>query len=390
MSAHHTDGADVAGVRGLALQVELHRPAFNLQVDLQLPGHGITALFGQSGSGKTTLLRVLAGLEPQAQGRISVLGEVWQDSHATIFRPVYQRAVGYVFQEASLFDHLTVQDNLKFGFKRTPRAQRAQGWDHAVALLGIGHLLKRWPHELSGGERQRVAIGRALASSPRLLLMDEPLAALDAPRKAEILPYLERLQAELSVPIVYVSHAIDEVARLADHLVLLDGGRVLGSGPTDAMLTRLDLPLAHGDTASAVIRAQVSGHEPDYHLTLTEFAGGCLRVPQQALASGQALRIRVQARDVSLTLSPQLGTSILNILPARVTGLSADGPGQVIVGLDAGGTALLARVTRKSSDTLGLVEGLQVYAQIKGVAILGSHIAAPAAQGQTSASKWRP
>ncbi len=384
MNTHDTEGAASASDRGLTLQVELHRPTFKLQANLQLPGCGITALFGPSGSGKTTLLRVLAGLEPQAQGRVSVLGEVWQDSRTKIFRPVYQRAVGYVFQEASLFDHLNVQDNLKFGFKRTPRDQRAQGWDHAVSLLGIGHLLSRWPHELSGGERQRVAIGRALASNPRLLLMDEPLAALDAPRKAEILPYLERLQAELSVPVVYVSHAIDEVARLADYLVLLDGGQVLGSGPTDAMLTRLDLPLSHGDTASAIIRAQVSEHEPDYHLTLATFAGGCLRVPQQALAPGQVLRIRVQARDVSLTLSPQLGTSILNIVSARVTGLVPDGSGQVIVKLDVSGTSLLALVTRKSMDTLGLVKGMQVYAQIKSVAILGSQNTAPEPQAQTS------
>jgi molybdate transport system ATP-binding protein len=355
----------------LTLQVSLARPGFTLNVDLQLPSRGITALFGASGSGKTTCLRILAGLEPQAHGRVSVAGEVWQDSAQGIFRPVHQRALGYVFQEASLFDHLNVQDNLKYGFKRTPPNQRRHGWDHVVALLGIGHLLARWPHELSGGERQRVAIGRALASSPRLLLLDEPLAALDSARKAEILPYLERLQAELSIPILYVSHAIDEVARLADHLVLLDAGRALANGPTAAMLTRLDLPLAHGDTASAVIKARVTGHENAYHLTLVEFAGGCLRVPQQALQPGQTLRIRVQARDVSLTLSPQTGTSILNILPARVTGLSADGPGQVVVGLLAGDTPLLARVTRKSLDALGLVEGLQVYAQIKGVAVLG-------------------
>lgn len=355
----------------LTLQVSLARPGFTLNVDLQLPSRGITALFGASGSGKTTCLRILAGLEPQALGRVSVAGEVWQDSAQGVFRPVHQRALGYVFQEASLFDHLNVQDNLKFGFKRTPPGQRQHGWDHAVALLGIGHLLARWPHELSGGERQRVAIGRALASSPRLLLLDEPLAALDSARKNEILPYLERLQAELSIPILYVSHAIDEVARLADHLVLLDAGRALANGPTAAMLTRLDLPLAHGDTASAVIKARVTGHESAYHLTLVEFAGGGLRVPQQALQPGQTLRIRVQARDVSLTLSPQTGTSILNILPARVTGLSADGPGQVIVGLLAGDTPLLARVTRKSLDVLGLVEGLQVYAQIKGVAVLG-------------------
>jgi molybdate transport system ATP-binding protein len=356
----------------LTLQVVLARRGFTLDVALQLPSRGITALFGASGSGKTTCLRILAGLEQQAKGRVSVAADVWQDSAQGIFRPVHQRALGYVFQEASLFDHLTVQDNLSYGFKRTPPAQRQHGWNHAVALLGIGHLLQRWPHELSGGERQRVAIGRALASSPRLLLMDEPLAALDAPRKAEILPYLERLQAELAIPIVYVSHAMDEVARLADHLVLLEAGRVTASGPVETLLTRLDLALAHGDSASAVIKARVMGHEPAYHLTLAEFAGGSLRVPQQALQPGQLLRIRVQARDVSLTLSPQTDTSIINILPVRVTGLSADGPGQVIVGLDAAGTPLLARVTRKSLDTLGLVEGLQVYAQIKGVAILGS------------------
>ena len=356
----------------LTLQASLVRPGFTLDVALQLPGRGITALFGVSGSGKTTCLRILAGLEPQARGRVSVAGEVWQDSTHGIFRPIHQRAVGYVFQEASLFDHLNVHDNLKYGFKRTPPAERRFGWDHAVALLGIGHLLARWPHELSGGERQRVAIGRALASSPHLLLMDEPLAALDAARKAEILPYLERLQAELSIPVVYVSHAIDEVARLADHLVLLDGGRALASGPTQAMLTRLDLPLAHGDTASAVIQARVIGHESAYHLTLAEFSGGCLRVPQQALQIGHTLRIRVQARDVSLTLSPQTDTSILNILPVQITGLSDDGPGQVMVGLLAGDTPLLARVTRKSLDALGLTTGLQVYAQIKGVAILGS------------------
>ena len=356
----------------LVLQVVLARREFTLDVALQLPSRGITALFGASGSGKTTCLRILAGLEQQAKGRVSVAGELWQDSAQGVFRPVHQRALGYVFQEASLFDHLNVQDNLTYGFKRTPRHQRRHGWDRAVALLGIEHLLQRWPHELSGGERQRVAIGRALASSPRLLLMDEPLAALDAPRKAEILPYLERLQSELAIPMVYVSHAIDEVARLADHVVLLEAGRVRASGPTAEMLTRLDLPLAHGDTASAVILARVSGHEPAYHLTLAEFAGGCLRVPQQALQPGQALRIRVQARDVSLTLSPQSHTSILNILPARVTSWSVDGPGQVIVGLDAAGTSLLARVTRKSFDGLGLKEGLQVYAQIKGVAILGS------------------
>lgn len=362
----------VPAVPELHLQATLTRKGFGLDVNLTLPGRGITALFGASGSGKTTCLRILAGLEPLAQGRVCVAGDVWQDSAQGVFRPVHRRALGYVFQEASLFDHLTVEDNVKFGFKRTPVPERRQAWGHALELLGIEHLLQRWPHELSGGERQRVAMARALASSPQMLLMDEPLAALDAPRKAEILPYLERLQHELSIPVVYVSHAIDEVARLAGHLVLLDSGRVTASGPTVELLTRLDLSLAHGDAASAIVNATLSSHEPHYHLSVAEFAGGTLRVAQQDKAVGQTLCIRVQARDVSLTLAPQTGTSILNILQVRVTALSTDGPGQMMVRLDAQGTPLLARVTQKSVETLQLHDGMQVYAQIKGVAILGT------------------
>ena len=206
-----------------------------MNVDLNLPARGITAIFGTSGSGKTTLLRVLAGLELQARGRISLQGEVWQDSTQNLFKPTHQRGLGYVFQEASLFEHLNVADNLKFGFNRTPLAQRKLGWDQTIELLGISRLLARWPQQLSGGERQRVAIARALAASPQILLMDEPLASLDAGRKADILPYLERLQGELGIPILYVSHAIDEVARLADHLGLLVDGKVDASGPTNEL-----------------------------------------------------------------------------------------------------------------------------------------------------------
>lgn len=359
----------------LRIQVALKRTDFVLDVDLRLPAQGTTAIFGTSGSGKTTLLRVLAGLEPQARGRISLQGEVWQDSAQNTFKPTYQRGLGYVFQEASLFEHLNVADNLKFGFKRTPVAQRKLGWDQTVALLGISHLLERWPQQLSGGERQRVAIARALAASPRMLLMDEPLASLDAGRKAEILPYLERLQSELGIPIVYVSHAIDEVARLADHLVLLVNGKVEASGPTQELLTRLDLPLAHGDTAGAVLITTVQSHDPTDHLTTVQFNGGQLTVPMSSANIGQSLRIRVQARDVSLTLTKQTGTSILNILSARVTALSADSPGQLMVALDVGAGSqtvpLLARITARSAQALALAPGLSVYAQIKGVAILG-------------------
>ena len=356
---------------GLQITVLLKRRDFTLDLDLDLPGNGISALFGASGSGKTTALRVLAGLEPGATGRICVQGEVWQDSAKAIFKPVHQRALGYVFQEASLFEHLNVQANLQYGFKRTPAPQRNHHWDHTLDLLGITHLLSRWPHELSGGERQRVAIARALATSPRLLLLDEPLAALDAPRKAEIFPYLERLQTQLSLPVIYVTHAIDEVARLADHLVLFDAGRVTASGPTSDLLTRLDLPLAHGDTAGAVITCSVLNHDANDHLTTTEFLGGQLIVPRQNALIGQRLRIRVAARDVSLTLAHQHDTSILNILTASVTALAQDSPGQMMVALDVAGSTLLARVTQRSVSALGLTPGCKVYAQIKGVAVLG-------------------
>ena len=359
---------------GLQLQALLERPGFTLQLDLQLPERGISALFGPSGSGKTSALRVLAGLEPRARGRVQIGNDVWQDSAAGVFLPTHRRAIGYVFQEASLFSHLNVEDNLAFGFKRTPAATRRFDWPQVLSLaerLGVQHLLQRWPQQLSGGERQRVAIVRALAASPRLLLMDEPLAALDAPRKAEILPYLERLSTELDLPVVYVSHAIDEVARLADQLVLLEAGQVRAQGPTDALLTQLDLPLAHGDSAAAVLSCTVQSHSEADHLTLTQCAGGNLFVPRQSAAIGQNLRIRIQARDVSLTLAHQRATSILNILSATVTQVAPDSPGQVMVKLDIGGCALLARITQRSAQVLGLQPGLPVYAQIKGVAILG-------------------
>ena len=343
-------------------------PGFTLDVDLALPTRGVSALFGPSGSGKTTLLRCIAGLERVPNGTVSLAGQVWQDGRQWV--PAHQRSLGYVFQEASLFAHLSVMGNLRYGMKRAPGSD-ASGLEQAIELLDIAHLLDRQPEHLSGGERQRVAIARALAVQPRLLLMDEPLAALDMKRKQEILPYLERLTRDLDIPIIYVSHSVDEVARLADHLVLLDAGRVTASGPTAELMTRLDLPLAHGDTAGAVLTATVLSHDEEDHLTTASFDGGTLTVPQQAVAIGKPLRIRVQARDVSLTLHGQTGTSILNILSARVIALSPDSPGQVMVALEVGGCPLLARITSRSVRTLGLVPGLAVFAQIKGDAILG-------------------
>lgn len=362
---------------GLQLTARLERPGFLLDVDLTLPGRGVTVLFGPSGSGKTSCLRVLAGLEPQAQGVVRVNGEVWQDSAQGVMLPVHQRALGYVFQEASLFDHLSVRDNLMFGFKRTPPAQRRHAWDHGLALLGIAHLLERRPPDLSGGERQRVAIARALATSPRVLLMDEPLAAIDAARKNEILPWLEQLHAQLDIPMVYVTHSSDELARLADHVVLLSGGSALCSGPVMELMTRLDLPLAHGDAAAALIEAHMLGHAVDDSLSELAFDGGRLLLPQASSAAppqGTPVRVRIQARDVSLSLQAPEHSSVLNVLAAKVVDVVDDTPGQVLVGLQLGNGArparLLSRISQLSARRLGIAPGQAVFAQIKGVAMV--------------------
>lgn len=349
---------------------QVDHPGFSLNVDLQLPGRGVTAFYGASGSGKTTFLRVMAGLERPVDAHIEVNGVIWQDDRRGIFLPTHQRALGYVFQEASLFGHLNIRRNLEYGMRRTPVATRKVSLDQAVTLLDIGHLMQRQPDTLSGGERQRVAIARALAASPLILLMDEPLAALDVKRKAEIMPYLEGLHDQLAIPVLYVSHAPEEVTRLADHLVLLEAGKVVASGTPSDLLTRLDLDIAHGDTAGALINATIMEHDPTYHLSCAAFGGGQLFLPRLTATVGQQVRIRIQARDVSLSLARQHDTSILNIVAARVSALSEDAPGQVMVGLDCNGTRLLARITRKSAVSMQLAPGQPVYAQIKSIAIL--------------------
>lgn len=342
---------------------------FHLDVNLELPGRGVTSLFGPSGCGKTTLLRAMAGLERYPGGFLQVADEIWQDEHS--FIPVHRRPLGYVFQEASLFDHLDVGGNIAFGTKRIPAQERRVALDNAIELLGVGALLRRKPASLSGGERQRVAIARALAVSPRLLLMDEPLAAVDLGRKQEILPYIESLHRELEIPVIHVSHLPEEVAQLADYLVLMESGRVTATGDVHDVFTRLDLPLAqHGDAAS-ILEARVSGHDDGFHLTRLAFPGGELLVPREPLATGCAVRLRVAARDVSLTLIRQSGTSILNILPCTVDGLWQEGGAQVTVRLLAGTTPLLACITQKSAHDLGLGPGKKVYAQIKSIALLG-------------------
>lgn len=356
-------------------RLQLRRDDFALDVDLQLPGRGVSALFGHSGSGKTSCLRCLAGLERAGSAYIEVNGEVWEDSARGHFLAPHKRPVGYVFQEASLFPHLSVQGNLEFGWRRVPASARKISQEQACQLLGISHLLGRKPATLSGGEAQRVGIARALLSSPRLLLMDEPLAALDSARKREILPYLERLHDELDIPLIYVSHAQDEVARLADHLVLLDNGKALASGPTAQTLARLDLPLAQSEDAGVVLEGLVVGHDPHYglfDLRLPGSDGPLLRIAHPQLHVGSTLRLKVQARDVSLTLAADSASSILNRLPVLVRECrAADNPAHVLVSLDAGGSALLARVTRFSAEQLGVQPGLRLWAQIKSVALLG-------------------
>ncbi|MGY6214828.1 molybdenum ABC transporter ATP-binding protein [Methylolobus aquaticus] len=346
-------------------------PGFTLETNLALPGSGVTALFGHSGSGKTTFLRCVAGLEHAREGFLRVNGQVWQDDAKGVFLPTYRRPLGYVFQEASLFEHLTVRRNLDFGQRRVPRESRKVSFDHAIHLLGIEHLLDRRPAKLSGGERQRVAIARALLTSPRLLLMDEPLAALDLQRKKEILPYLRRLHDELDIPVLYVSHSPDEVAQLADHLVLLADGAVVASGPLQDTLARLDLPVAFADDAGVVLDTVIGCHDETDGLSRLDFAGGSLFVAHRQEAIGYRLRCRIHARDVSLTLERAEHTSILNILPATVLDLAPlDSPAHVLVRLEANGSPLLARITRRSSHALGLAPGRPVWAQIKAVALL--------------------
>ncbi|MFN3985481.1 MAG: molybdenum ABC transporter ATP-binding protein [Rhodocyclaceae bacterium] len=361
---------DDGAAEGIHARCRIDWSGFSLDVDLDLPGRGVTALFGHSGSGKTSLLRCLAGLE-RSVGEVVFKGTVWQDSARGVFVPTHKRPLGYVFQEASLFPHLSVRQNLAFGRRRVKGMHRVS-LDQAVALLGIGHLLERPPGGLSGGERQRVGIARALATSPELLLMDEPLAALDLKRKAEILPYLERLHDELDIPVLYVSHSPDEVARLADHVVLLEAGRAVAAGALTEVLARLDLPIALGQDAGVVIEGVVGEHDDHYHLSRLDFPGGCVHVSRRAVAPGTSQRFRVLARDVSLADRKVEGTSITNLLPVVVSGAAdADTPAHVLVRLDAGGTPLLARITRRSFDQLGIVQGKPMWAQIKTVALLG-------------------
>lgn len=351
----------------IRVDTRVRKGDFELAVCFEAPSSGFTAVSGPSGCGKTTLLRTIAGLEPAAQGQVTVGGERWLAPGHRV--PTHRRAVGYVFQQAALFPHLDVRGNLLFGHRRRAAAS-ALAFDEVVDLLGLARLLRRTVTGLSGGERQRVAIAQALLSSPRLLLMDEPMAALDRASRQTLLPYLEALQRALDIPVLYVTHALDEVARLAEHMLLIQAGRLTASGSVNDLLTRLDLPMAHGREAGAVIPGRVSGHDEVDRLTRLEFSGGELWVPRVELVPGTAVRLRILSRDVSLALQPVPGSSILNEFPARVVDVVEAGPAEMVVRLQAGGETLLTRISRRAQRTLAVSPGRELYAQVKSVAAL--------------------
>jgi molybdate transport system ATP-binding protein len=342
-----------------ALQARLSLKQGSFALDLAFEAaRGVTALFGASGSGKTTVLRCLAGLTRAPASFVAVESECWQDETRGWFIPAHERACGYVFQEASLFPHLSVRRNVEYGWKRVPAAARKLSFDDTVELLGLPPLMNRMPMHLSGGERQRVAMARAVLASPRLLLMDEPLASLDEARKGEVLYYIERLRDELALPIVYVSHSFEEVVRLADTVVMLADGKVTATRPVAGVL--LD---------ASVIDTRVAEHDLAWGLTRLQFEGGSLYASDVDALPGERVRVRIRSRDVALTLSEPRDASFLNVLKGTITTLGSEHGASVDVQLDIAGTPLTARVTRKSAAALRLEAGRSVFALIKSVAI---------------------
>ncbi|MBA3487176.1 MAG: molybdenum ABC transporter ATP-binding protein [Lysobacter sp.] len=349
----------------IQVRLRVARERFALDVDLRLPARGTTAVFGPSGSGKSTLLRAIAGLEPDAVGDVRIAGQVWQEGEIGL--PTHRREVGVVFQHDTLLPHLTVLENLRYGWRRSRAAPALlPQW---IERLALAPLLSRHAETLSGGERQRVALARALATGPRWLLLDEPLSALDAQRRADILPYIEAVRREAGIPVLYVTHAMEEVSRLADHLLLLDTGRVIASGPALDVLNRDDLPIALREDAGVVLEARVTHRDAHGLLTLHTQAG-ILHAHAAQCQTGTRLRVRIQARDVSLALQRHDDTSLLNLLPVTLVSLSDFPGGQLMARLDAAGVTLLARLSHRSVEQLGIHPGMHLWAQIKAVAMM--------------------
>lgn len=356
----------------LAVDIRHRQGAFQLDLRFETGG-GLVALFGPSGSGKTSLVNLIAGLLRPDEGSIVVGGRVLADTATGVFVPRHGRRIGYVFQDARLFPHMTVAQNLRYGRWFAPRAERYADFDRIVELLGIDHLLERRPGRLSGGERQRVAIGRALLASPLLVLMDEPLASLDDARKAEIMPYLERMRDETKIPIVYVSHSVAEVARLATDIVVLDNGKVVASGPTSQILQRLDLlPEEERGEGGAVLAMEIAAHEAAFGMSLLKSALGELRVAGVNTPVGNHVRVRIRAKDILIATERPRGLSALNIIPGTIVGIRSGGA-FADVALDCGGEEVAARITRQSCDMLGLVAGQSVFAVIKAVSLDGAN-----------------
>ncbi len=353
----------------LEVAVEKRIGDFALAADFRVPASGVTAFFGRSGAGKTTLVNLLAGLLRPDSGRIAFAGTPLADSARRLFVPPERRRIGYVFQDARLFPHLSVARNLRYGLRRAPAGERRIGEAQVLELLDIGPLLERSPQGLSGGERQRVALGRALLAQPRLLLLDEPLASLDQSRKDEVLPFLERLRDELALPMIYVSHAMPEVIRLADTLVLLDGGRVAAAGSVTELLGRLDLqPLTGRYEAGAVLTATLKGHDRRHHLSELDLGGTTLWVTPLSAAPGTRVRLRIRARDVAIALSPPRDISIQNQLAGTIVELRRAAP-FVDLAIEVAGQRLWARITTRSTEQLALAVGKPVFALVKAIAV---------------------
>lgn len=360
----------------MSLIVDVQHRQGNFEIAARFQSSGrLTAIFGPSGSGKTSITNMIGGLLRPDRGKISINGRVFVDTEAGVFVPAHRRRIGYVFQDARLFPHLSVEQNLKYGRWFTPRGERYADLDRVTTLLGITHLLGRKPTSLSGGETQRVAIGRALLASPKLLLMDEPLASLDDPRKDQILPYIERLRDELEIPVVYVSHSIAEVARLATDIVVLSTGRVAIAGPTADIMRRPDLlPIEEQGESGSILSAQVERHDETYAMTVLQSAAGRLWVPRLDATIGTKLNVRIRARDVMIGTKAPDGLSALNVLPGRIRSITPTGPSQVEVEIGCGDANILSRVTRQSEATLELSVGREVFAVVKTVSFDRSNL----------------